>query len=312
MDLHVRTWGDGVPVIALHPLGLESSAFAGLGRVLAPRGFRTIAVDLPGFGRTPAPEGLLTPAALAAPVVALARSLDTKPVVLGVSLGGRVALEAALVAPEAFRGVVPIAPYLPWQRLRPLLESLRFIDPGIARWMPFERTWPLLQRLSALLVALPHLREDDLAQAGMRFVYFLSCPATREAFFSAMIGLATEPAFGPTGLWTRLGGLAIPATFVWGAQDRLVTPRFARGVARVLPAVPQLILPCAGHWWNGPHHRCVAEVIATVVAQDGPMVVDDGATACHVVPASPDASFADALVAAMRQTARWWASPIRS
>ncbi|MEW6271121.1 MAG: hypothetical protein AB1689_17705 [Thermodesulfobacteriota bacterium] len=62
--LYRREWGDGQPVIAMHPLGLESSAFEGFGRVLARHGMRTIAVDLPGFGRTPMPAGRLTPAVL--------------------------------------------------------------------------------------------------------------------------------------------------------------------------------------------------------------------------------------------------------
>ena len=101
--LHRREWGTGQPVIAMHPLGLESSAFEGFGTVLARYGLRTIAVDLPGFGRTPMPEQPLTPAVMAEPVIELARSLEDAPIVLGISMGGRVALEAALQAPDAFR-----------------------------------------------------------------------------------------------------------------------------------------------------------------------------------------------------------------
>jgi hypothetical protein len=58
----------------LHPLGLDSSGFEGFGRVLARRGLRTIAADLPGFGRTPAPDLPLRPDVLAQPVIELARS----------------------------------------------------------------------------------------------------------------------------------------------------------------------------------------------------------------------------------------------
>ena len=135
MTLFTREWGAGDPVIALHPLGLESSGFAGLGRALASRGYRTIAVDLPGFGRTPAPKGPLTPARLAEPIIELARQLDRPAVVLGLSLGGRVVLEAALAAPDAFRAVVAIAPYLPWRRYRFLLTGAQLITPAWADWM---------------------------------------------------------------------------------------------------------------------------------------------------------------------------------
>jgi pimeloyl-ACP methyl ester carboxylesterase len=265
--LHRREWGRGAPVIAMAPLGLESSAFEGFGRVLASRRLRTIAVDLPGFGRTPAPEGPLTPAVLAAPVIALARELETPPIVLGISMGGRVALEAACTAPEAFRSVIAIAPYLPWRRFRMLLEAMALLDPGLARWAPLEVLWPALRWLARALESAPFLREDQLAQAGARLVYYLSCPATRMSFLSAARELALDPPDGPTGLWARLPDLALPSAFVWGERDQLVSLRFAGRVARSCPPARQLVLPCLGHWLNGPHHRCLAEAVASLIVE---------------------------------------------
>lgn len=263
--LYRREWGDGQPVVAMHPLGLESSAFEGIGTVLARHGMRTIAVDLPGFGKTPLPAGRSTPAAMAEPVIELARSLDRPPVLLGISMGGRVALEAALAAPDAFLGVVAIAPYLPWRRYRFWLDGASLIDPRIADWLPLEHVWPVLRWLARALETLPYLRDDELAQAGARLVYYLSCPATRTGFLAAVRELALDPPHGEQGLWTRLPGLAVPATFVWGKRDQLVSLRFSRAVGRAAPSVPQLLLPCLGHWMNGPHHRCLAETVAGLV-----------------------------------------------
>jgi pimeloyl-ACP methyl ester carboxylesterase len=260
-----REWGRGAPVIALHPLGLDSSAFAGFGVALARRGLRTLAVDMPGFGRTPAPEARLTPAVLAGPVIALARELETPPVLVGVSLGGRVALEAALRAPDAFRALIAVAPYLPWLRFRPLVQLAWLINPAAAAWLPLERLWPALRWLARVVETAPHLRDDELAQAGARLIDYFACPATRASFVSAAREMALDPALGPEGLWTRLPDLAVPAAFVWGEQDRLVTPRFARRVATACPDARQLLLPCLGHWWNGPHHRCLAEAVATLL-----------------------------------------------
>lgn len=263
--LHRREWGAGQPVITMHPLGLESSAFEGFGTVLARAGLRTIAVDLPGFGRTPMPDRPLTPAAMAEPVIELARSLATPPIVLGISMGGRVALEAALRAPEAFRGAVAIAPYLPWLRFRSFIEAAWLIDPRVADWMPLERAWPVLRWLARALETLPYLRDDQLAQAGARLVYFMSCPATRTSFIAAARELALDPAFGEEGFWTRLPNIAVPTAFVWGERDQLVSLRFSHAVARALPVVPQLLLPCAAHWVNGPHHQCLAEAVSGLV-----------------------------------------------
>ena len=94
--MYYQQWGAGDPLIALHPLALESTAFAGVATALEPLGLRTLAADLPGFGRTPAPDDTaLTPAVLAQPVIELARSLERPPLLLGMSQGDRVALEAA-------------------------------------------------------------------------------------------------------------------------------------------------------------------------------------------------------------------------
>lgn len=263
--MRTREWGTGQPVIAMHPLGLESSAFEGVGRALAPLGFRTIAVDLPGFGETPMPEGRLTPAALAAPVVELAHSLDRAPVVLGVSMGGRVALETALLAPARVRAVVAIAPFLPWTRFRPMLDLAWLIHPRLAAAVPFEMAWPALRLLSRALEVVPWIRDDPMAQAGMRFVYYLSCPATRAGFIAAAREMALDPASGPDGLWARLRDLAVPTAFVWGGRDQIVSLRFSRMIARECPPAAQLLLPCVGHWLNGPHHSCLAATLSGLI-----------------------------------------------
>ena len=266
--LHRREWGTGQPVIAMHPLGLESSAFEGFGTVLARYALRTIAVDLPGFGRTPMPEQPLTSAVMAKPVIELARSLEERPVVLGISMGGRVALEAGLQAPDAFAGVIAIAPYLPWLRFRIVMQWAWLIDPRIADWLPLERAWPVLRWLAHAFETLPYLRDDELAQAGARLVYYMSCPATRAGLIAAAREMALEPAHGVEGFWSRFRAIQVPTAFVWGERDQLVSLRFARAVARAVPDVPQILLPCVGHWINGPHHRCLAEAAAGLVIGD--------------------------------------------
>lgn len=263
--MHFQQWGEGEPVIALHPLALESTAFAGVGRLLAGRGLRTLAVDLPGFGCTPAPEGPLTPARLAAPVIELARSLETPPLLLGMSLGGRVALEAVLTAPDAFRGVVPVASYLPWRRGRWALPLARLLDPGWAAKLPLEKAWPALKRIAETLEAVPSLEHDWLARAAVRVVYYSSCSATRESFISAAREMALEPAFGANGLWTRLPGLEVPAVFLWAGRDRLIPEEHAREVAKTLRGVRQLEVPCSGHFVNGAHFRCLEHAMALAV-----------------------------------------------
>lgn len=267
MTLFTQEWGQGQPLITLHPLALESTAFAGVAALLARRHMRTIAADLPGFGRSPGFDAPLTPARMAEPVVELARSLETPPVVLGMSMGGRVALEAALVEPSAFRGVVLVAPYLPWRRRRWMLPLAQWMSPKAVERIPLEWIWPVLQRISTTLEGRPEFEQDWMARASMRVAYYLSCPATRAHFVSAAREMALDPAFGLEGTWTRLARLEIPAAFVWGERDALIPAPHAAAVAELLPHAHHVMVPCSGHFMNGRHHLCFETAMASAVLQ---------------------------------------------
>jgi pimeloyl-ACP methyl ester carboxylesterase len=267
---HYQEWGAGDPVIALHPLALESTAFSGVAHALAGEGLRTLAVDLPGFGRTPGPAGPLTPARLAAPVVELARSLAAPPVLVGMSMGGRVALEAALQEPRTFRGVVLIAPYLPWRRFRWALPAARLLDPDWAGRLPLEKAWPVLKTVAETIEARPRFENDWLARASVRVVYYSSCPASRSSFISAARELALDPAFGEHGLWTRLARLDLPTTFLWAGRDGLIPADHADQVAKALPRSLRLEAPCASHFVNGEHFRCMEHAIVLAVSSVRP------------------------------------------
>ncbi|MEZ5141014.1 MAG: alpha/beta hydrolase [Acidimicrobiales bacterium] len=259
--IHYQTWGEGPPVLALHGLGLESSSFTGLARGVAALGLQMLAADLPGFGLTPAPEEPLTPAVLVEPVLDLAARLDAKPLVMGMSLGGRVALEAALLEPDLFRGVVMMAPPFPRRNLRQLLWGVRLLNPDVAKRIPVEWLWPLLKREAdrqeAALTG--DLADDWFRRASKRMIYFISCPATRWSFVSAARELVLDPAFGPDGLWTRVEQLGIPAAFVWGDKDRIVGTGNVPFVEDAVPDAFQLHVPCAGHFDNGPHFLCMEQ-----------------------------------------------------
>ena len=257
--IHYREWGAGTRVLALHGLGLESSSFTGLGDEIVERGYRMMAADLPGFGLTPAPGAPLSPPVLAAPVVELARNLDSEPIVMGMSLGGRIALEAALAAPERFRGVVMVAPPLPFRTHRALLQATRLLSPGIAQRIPVEVAWPCLKRMADGLERglTGDAQHDWVLRASRRAIYYVSCPATRWALVSATKELALDPATGSESLWERLPHLAVPAAFVWGDKDRFVSPDHLPLLGELVPRAFQFRVPCAGHYNNGRHFRCL-------------------------------------------------------
>ena len=102
---------DGRHVVFVHGLGHDAWDFGPLMQRL-PAGVVGHAVDLPGFGPglLDAPPTSLTLAALEDSVLSQARACPRPPVVVASSLGGHATLLAALAHPEAFAGLVLLAP----------------------------------------------------------------------------------------------------------------------------------------------------------------------------------------------------------
>jgi pimeloyl-ACP methyl ester carboxylesterase len=265
--LHYKEWGAGDPLIALHPLALESSAFEGAANRLSTLGLRTLAPDLPGFGQTPLLDEALTPAAMAEPVIELAQSLERPPILMGMSMGGRVAMEVALRAPESVRGLVLVAPFMPWQHSPRFSGMARSMDPAWGERLPLERLWPLLKRTTDLLESVPALEHDWFARACVRVAYYSTCPATRTAFLSAARELAMDPATGPESLWTRLPELEVPTSFLWAGRDRLIPKTHSAEVTRLLPGATQLEVACSGHFVNFVHFRCMEHAISLAASR---------------------------------------------
>jgi pimeloyl-ACP methyl ester carboxylesterase len=108
-ELHYETDGAGPPLVLLHGLGGSSADWAPQVAAFRDR-FRVITVDTRGCGRSRAsahPHGPFTLAQLAADLQALLEHLDAPPAhVLGWSMGGMIALQLAVDAPQRVRSLV--------------------------------------------------------------------------------------------------------------------------------------------------------------------------------------------------------------
>ena len=98
-QLHYRVCGDGPPLVLLHMTNLSSRGFAGLMPLLA--GFRTYAVDLPGFGYSDALEGRPDIRAFAQSVVHFMDAVGiAKAHVFGMHAGNKIGAMLAACWPE--------------------------------------------------------------------------------------------------------------------------------------------------------------------------------------------------------------------
>jgi pimeloyl-ACP methyl ester carboxylesterase len=142
--------GVGPPVLAIHGLGATKGSFLPTLAALSDR-FRVVALDLPGFGDSDKPIGAsYDPRFFAGAVVDLLDALDLDRVdLIGNSLGGRVALEVALRAPERVGRLALLAPSLAWRRPRRWAPALRLVRPelGLVQIAPRSAVEAIVRRL---------------------------------------------------------------------------------------------------------------------------------------------------------------------
>src|SRR3954449_4777425 len=232
------------PVLLLHGLGGNWTAWLQTLPAVA-REHRVVAVDLPGFGASaPGSDGISIPG-YARTIERFCERLGLEEVVVaGSSLGGWVAAELALRAPERVRGLVLIdaAGMVPTRAER--LKSVSMMRGA-------ELGAPLAPRFRAAIAARPRLRKLALK-------YTVADPKRLAADLVLMaLPAAPDPGFGPAFVAARrswsdawcdqLTEIERPTLIVWGEQDALLPLRHAREWARRIRGSELRVIPGAGH-----------------------------------------------------------------
>lgn len=239
--------GSGTPVVLLHGLGATNTSFLPTFLDLAP-GYRVIAPDLPGFGDSSKPIRSYDPEFFAKWLVGFLDELGIeKAHLVGNSMGGRVALEAALVAPHRVDKVALLAPSSAFIRKREFERIVQFLRPELAVLPLRLPRKQVVGSIKRLFHRSSRLADAWYESAADEFIRVFSSPRGRVAFFSAARQIYLEQPYGEAGFWDRLPELSRPALFVWGKHDWLVPARFERHVERCLPDAPSIVLDDCGH-----------------------------------------------------------------
>lgn len=221
----------GPLVVLLHGLGSRGADWVLQVQALRVR-YRTLTVDLRGHGDSAMPPGWPTMADLANDLAALLdRQGERSAHLVGLSLGGGVALELAAARPE-------------------LVRSLTIVNASATLAGGLQRLPTSMVRLALLLFAPMHWLGGWVAsglfprseQAELRRL-----TQERIAGNSRLNYLKAVAAVLRFDLRKRLARIRAPALIVAGDRDRTVPLRHKRRLARSLPEARLAVIQDSGH-----------------------------------------------------------------
>ena len=234
--LAYQVTGDGPAIVLVHGFGLDMRMWDAQLPELEKR-FRVVRYDCRGFGAS-GPLDPAVPYTHAGDLVALLDHLDIGDAVLaGLSFGGRVALQAALAAPERVRGLALLDAVLdgvPWdpESARALDEVARRVQSGGV--LAGREAW-----LAHPLFAAARER-PDLAAALAAMV----------AGYPGQHWLGQDPHTPTRQLIDMLEGIAVPALVAVGQRDVPSFREMSAVLARRIPGAAYHVVADAGHMIN--------------------------------------------------------------
>jgi epoxide hydrolase A/B len=297
IDMFVREQGAGPLVLLCHGWPELSYSWRHQLSALADAGYRVVAPDMRGFGRTSAPADIdaYTIFHTVGDMVGLVAALGEKrAVIIGHDWGAPVAWHAALFRPDIFTAVAGLSVPPPWRgRGRPL-DTLReqgitnfywqyFQEPGAAE-REFEQDVDFTMR-AVFSKGFSDTGMSQMMQSGMGFLGNREIPRSLPPWISEADVAYFAESYRASGFrgglnWYRnidrnwdltaaWQGAQIrqPSIFIAGSQDEVVTgligAKRVNDMEKVLPDLRRkLIIEGAGHWIQ---QECADEVNAALI-----------------------------------------------
>ena len=207
-------------LLMLHGAGSRGDGF--LPQLSGLKDINVLALDLPGHGQTPGP-GRDKVVDYAAWLAELLAEGPVKPVLMGHSMGGAVAMTLAAGHPRLVRGLVLVStgPRLP-------------VNPALLAGLQSD-----FEASVRLVVKWAYAPEADPALLAQGVENMLQAdPRVMHGDFVACDGFDFRE---------RLAGLALPCLILVGEQDKMTPPNLSQAMAETIPGAELKLIPGAGH-----------------------------------------------------------------
>jgi pimeloyl-ACP methyl ester carboxylesterase len=207
------------------------------------RRHRVLALDLPGFGSSPVPEWEISISAYGKLVLDFCDAVGVRDcAIVGNSMGGFVAAEAAISQPQRFEKLVLVsAAGVTSARLRrePTEAAARML--AAATPLAFRAQTRAFRRRRARAMAFGGIF-DSPGDLRPELVWeFFDGGVRAESFVEALASLAGYDVLD------RLAEIHVPTLIVWGRQDHVVPPADALGYANRIAGARLEVFDRCGH-----------------------------------------------------------------
>ncbi len=253
-----RIWweesGEGEPLLMIMGLSFSLAMWRELRTIMAGH-FRTILFDNRGVGKSDVPLrpwSMRTMARDAAAVLDAANVQSAN--VLGISMGGMIAQELALLHPERVRKLVLACTQC---------GGPRAVRPGLDVYRAFVRPYASLDQRSKAFVPLLYSPETPVDRIDQDRKTLLANYAPVRGSIAQILAILT---------WRchrHLPRIASPTLVIHGDRDRLVPVENGRLIAELIPGAKLVELPGAGHIFpTDQPERTVDELLRFLLGPD--------------------------------------------
>jgi pimeloyl-ACP methyl ester carboxylesterase len=234
-------------VILIHGLGDEADSWRRLIPLLNAAGFRTLALDLPGFGRSVTPGRISLKGHIAAVLKLLE---EAGPAVLaGSSMGAIVAEGTAFKRPDLVKGLILVDGCLPMSTsLGPgmIRSALPFAGK---KWYRAYRTNPesAYHSLYTYYSDLERMHEADRRFLRERVMARVESVTQERAYFATLRSLIRTHLTMKKAFTRGLAAFPGKLLILWGDQDHVLPVDSASCIRELRPDAAFTLIPASGH-----------------------------------------------------------------